>query len=149
VLIGSPATLEALAAEVPSWLRAMTSELWPGPLTVICREQASLDWDLGDTRQTVAVRVPDDQVALSVLKATGPLAVSSANRTGEPPALTIDDAERMLGQAVAVYLDGGPSLGGVASTILDVTVPTPRVLRMGPIGLDVLHRFNNTIEMAS
>jgi L-threonylcarbamoyladenylate synthase len=146
VLIGSPATLEALAVEVPTWLRAMTAELWPGPLTVICREQPSLNWDLGDTRQTVAVRVPDDDVALAVLKATGPLAVSSANLTGEPAATTIDDAERMLGEAVSVYLDAGTSRGGVASTILDVTAPTPRILREGPIGLDSLHRFNNTIE---
>jgi L-threonylcarbamoyladenylate synthase len=146
VLIGSPATLEALAAEVPTWLRAMTADLWPGPLTVICREQPSLNWDLGETRQTVAVRVPNDDVALAVLKATGPLAVSSANLTGEPAATTIDDAERMLGDAVAVYLDAGTSPGGVASTILDVTASTPRILREGPIGLDVLHRFNNTIE---
>lgn len=146
VLIGSPATLEALAVEVPTWLRAMTADLWPGPLTIICREQPSLNWDLGETRQTVAVRVPDDDVALAVLKATGPLAVSSANLTGEPAATTIDDAERMLGDAVSVYLDAGTSPGGVASTILDVTAPTPRILREGPIGLDVLHRFNNTIE---
>jgi len=146
VLIGAPATLEALAAEVPVWLRAMTAELWPGPLTVICREQPSLDWDLGETRQTVAVRVPNHDVALAVLKATGPLAVSSANLTGEPAATTIDEAERMLGDAVAVYLDAGTSPGGVASTILDVTAPTPRILRDGPVGIDVLHRFNNTIE---
>ena len=146
VLIGAPATLEALASEVPAWLRAMTAELWPGPLTVVCREQPSLNWDLGDTRQTVAVRVPDHDVALAVLKATGPLAVSSANLTGEPAATTIDDAERMLGDAVAVYLDDGTSPGGTASTILDVTAATPRILREGPIGLDVLHRFNNTIE---
>lgn len=146
VLIGSSATLEALAIDVPTWLRAMTAELWPGPLTVICREQPSLDWDLGDTRQTVAVRVPDHDIALALLKATGPLAVSSANITGEPAATTIDDAERMLADDVAVYLDGGTSPGGVASTILDVTGSTPRVLRVGPISLDVLHRFNNTIE---
>jgi len=146
VLIGAPATLEALAIEVPAWLRAMTAELWPGPLTVVCREQPSLNWDLGDTRQTVAVRVPNHDVALAVLKATGPLAVSSANVTGDPAATTIDDAERMLGDAVAVYLDAGTSPGGMASTILDVTAATPRILREGPIGLDVLHRFNNTIE---
>ena len=146
VLIGAPATLEALAAEVPPWLRAMTAELWPGPLTVICRELPSLNWDLGETRQTVAVRVPNHDVALAVLKATGPLAVSSANLTGEPAATTIDEAERMLGDAVAVYLDAGTSPGGVASTIVDVTASTPRILRDGPIGLDVLHRFNNTIE---
>jgi tRNA A37 threonylcarbamoyladenosine synthetase subunit TsaC/SUA5/YrdC len=94
----------------------------------------------------VAVRVPNHDVALAVLKATGPLAVSSANLTGEPAATTIDEAERMLGDAVAVYLDAGTSPGGVASTILDVTAPTPRILRDGPVGIDVLHRFNNTIE---
>lgn len=146
VLIGAPATLEALAIDVPTWLRAMTAELWPGPLTVVCREQPSLNWDLGENRQTVAVRVPDHDVTLAVLKATGPLAVSSANLSGEPAATTVEDAERMLGDAVAVYLDAGTSPGGVASTILDVTVPTPRVLREGPIGLETLHRFNNTIE---
>jgi tRNA threonylcarbamoyl adenosine modification protein (Sua5/YciO/YrdC/YwlC family) len=146
VLIAVPGTLEALAVDVPSWLRALTAELWPGPLTVVCRAQPSLDWDLGDTHGTVAVRVPADDVARSVLLESGPLAVSSANLTGEPAAVSIDDAERMLGESVAVYLDAGPSAGGVASTILDVTAATPRILRPGPIGLDVLHRFNNTIE---
>jgi tRNA threonylcarbamoyl adenosine modification protein (Sua5/YciO/YrdC/YwlC family) len=146
VLIATSGTLEALAMDVPGWLRSMTAELWPGPLTVICRAQPSLDWDLGDTHGTVAVRVPDDEVARAVLLESGPLAVSSANRTGEPAATSVDDAERMLGESVAIYLDAGPSAAGVASTILDVTVATPRVLRPGPIGLDVLHRFNNTIE---
>jgi tRNA threonylcarbamoyl adenosine modification protein (Sua5/YciO/YrdC/YwlC family) len=145
VLIGSAATLDALVAEVPPWLRDLTTALWPGPLTVICREQPSLDWDLGDTHQTVALRVPDDDVALELLKATGPLAVTSANVTGQPPATTVDEAEQMLGESVSVYLDGGESRGGQASTILDVTGSTPRVLRDGPVTLDVLHRFNNTI----
>jgi tRNA threonylcarbamoyl adenosine modification protein (Sua5/YciO/YrdC/YwlC family) len=146
VLIATSGTLEALAVDVPGWLRSMTAELWPGPLTVVCRAQPSLDWDLGDTHGTVAVRVPDDEVARAVLLESGPLAVSSANRTGEPAAMSVDDAERMLGESVAIYLDAGRSAGGVASTILDVTVATPRLLRPGPIGLDVLHRFNNTIE---
>jgi L-threonylcarbamoyladenylate synthase len=146
VLIATSGTLEALAVDVPGWLRSMTAELWPGPLTVVCRAQPSLDWDLGDTHGTVAVRVPDDEVARAVLLESGPLAVSSANRTGEPAAMSVEDAERMLGESVAIYLDAGRSAGGVASTILDVTVATPRLLRPGPIGLDVLHRFNNTIE---
>ena len=146
VLIATSGTLEALAVDVPGWLRSMTAELWPGPLTVVCRAQPSLDWDLGDTHGTVAVRVPDDEIARAVLLESGPLAVSSANRTGEPAATSVDDAERMLGESVAIYLDAGPSANGVASTILDVTVATPRLLRPGPIGLDVLHRFNNTIE---
>lgn len=145
VLVAAPSTLEALAVDVPAWLRAMTEELWPGPLTVLCRAQPSLDWDLGDTQGTVAVRVPDDETARKVLQAAGPLAVSSANRTGEPAATSIEDAERMLGDAVSVYLDAGPSAGGVASTILDITSATPRILRPGPVGLDILHRFNNTI----
>ncbi len=134
VLVGAPTTLEALASDIPSWLRSMTTSLWPGPLTVICRQQPSLTWDLGDTHQTVAVRMPDDKTALALLKVTGPLAVSSANITGEPAAETVDDAERMLGDAVAVYLDGGPARSGVPSTILDTTSQVPRVLRQGSIG---------------
>jgi tRNA threonylcarbamoyl adenosine modification protein (Sua5/YciO/YrdC/YwlC family) len=148
VLVGAPTTLEALGSDVPSWLRAMTTALWPGPLTVICKQQPSLTWDLGDTHQTVAVRMPDDSRALALLKVTGPLAVSSANLTGEPAATTVDAAEAMLGESVAVYLDGGPSPSGVPSTILDATSATPRVLRAGPIDLDTLHAFNNTIEPA-
>ncbi|MDR6119986.1 L-threonylcarbamoyladenylate synthase [Aeromicrobium sp. SORGH_AS981] len=146
VLVGAPTTLEALVTEVPGWLRSMTTELWPGPLTVVCRQQPSLTWDLGETHHTVAVRMPDHPVALGLLKQTGPLAVSSANLTGEPAATTIEDAERMLGTSVSVYLDAGQSPGGTASTILDVTGATPRILREGPIWLDVLHRFNNTVE---
>lgn len=146
VLIGDASTVEALVDELPGWLRTMTSQLWPGPLTVICRQQPSLMWDLGETRQTVALRMPDDDVALELLRRTGPLAVSSANLSGQPAAQNIDDAERMLGDSVAVYLDGGDSTGGVASTIVDVTGRTARVVRDGPIELDRLREFNNTIE---
>lgn len=148
VLIGAPTTLEALAADIPAWLRTMTTSLWPGPLTVVCRQQPSLTWDLGETHQTVAVRMPDDPTALALLKVTGPLAVSSANLTGEDAAESVDEAERMLGNDVAVYLDGGPSRSGVPSTILDATASTPRVLRQGSIDLEMLHTFNNTIEPA-
>ncbi len=146
VLVGSPTTLDALAIEVPTYLRNMVSALWPGPLTVICKQQPSLSWDLGETRDTVAIRMPNDSRALALLKQTGPLAVSSANVTGEPAAQTVEDAERMLGESVAVYLDGGPTASGVPSTILDVTGATPRILRNGAIELATLHEFNNTIE---
>lgn len=146
VLVGAPTTLEALAADLPGWLRTMTQTLWPGPLTIVCRQQPSLSWDLGDTHHTVAVRMPDDPVALSLLKQTGPLAVSSANTSGDPAATTVAEAERMLGDAVEVYLDGGPSRGGTASTIVDVTASTPRILREGPVTLEQLHEFNNTVE---
>ncbi|HSI27399.1 MAG TPA: L-threonylcarbamoyladenylate synthase [Aeromicrobium sp.] len=145
VLIGAPETMAALVDEVPPWLQDVTAEFWPGPLTVVCREQPSLAWDLGDTHGTVAVRVPADDLAIDLLKATGPMAVTSANLTGQPAATTIEEAENMLGDAVAVYLDGGPSRGGQASTVLDVTAATPRLLREGPVTLEDLHRFNNTI----
>lgn len=146
VLVGSPTTLDALAIEVPTYLRNMVSALWPGPLTVVCKQQPSLNWDLGETRNTVAIRMPNDPRALALLKQTGPLAVSSANKTGEAAAQAVEDAERMLGESVAVYLDGGPTSSRIPSTILDVTGPTPRILRDGAIDLATLHEFNNTIE---
>ncbi len=148
VLVGAPTTLDALAVDIPTWLRTMVEALWPGPLTIVCRQQPSLTWDLGETHNTVAVRMPDDRRALALLKQTGPLAVSSANTTGSPAAQDVDEAERMLGARVAVYLDGGPTTSGTPSTILDATGSTPRVLRQGAVPLDVLHQFNNTIEPA-
>lgn len=148
VLIGAPTTLDALAVEVPSWLRSMVEDLWPGPLTVVLHQQPSLSWDLGDTHHTVAVRMPNDGRALALLKQTGPLAVSSANLSGRPAAQNVDDAEEMLGVRVAVYLDGGPTVSDVPSTILDATGATPRVLRAGAVTLETLHRYNTTIEPA-
>ncbi|WP_456696471.1 L-threonylcarbamoyladenylate synthase [Aeromicrobium sp. P5_D10] len=148
VLVGSPTTLDALAIDIPSWLRSTVEALWPGPLTVILRQQPSLTWDLGETHNTVAVRMPDDKRALALIKQTGPLAVSSANTTGDPAAQTIEQAQDMLGGRVSVYLDGGPSQSDVPSTILDATGSTPRILRQGAITLETLHTFNNTIEPA-
>ena len=114
VLVSAPTTLDALAVGVPSYARALIAELWPGPLTLVCRQQPSLQWDLGDTRGTVAVRMPDHEVALELLARTGPLAVSSANRTGRPAATDADAAEEMLGTSVAVILDAGPTPGSRA-----------------------------------
>ena len=86
VLVSAATTLDALAVRVPSWARALVEEFWPGALTLVCHAHASLQWDLGDTRGTVAVRMPDHPVALEILERTGPLAVSSANLTGQPAA---------------------------------------------------------------
>lgn len=143
VLVSAPTTLDALAVGVPAYARALIEELWPGPLTLVCRQQPSLQWDLGDTRGTVAVRMPDHLVALELLARTGPLAVSSANRTGLDAATDADQAEAMLGESVAVLLDGGPTPGAVPSTIVDATGDTGRVLRLGAIGLD---RLNEVVE---
>ncbi|PZE28867.1 MULTISPECIES: L-threonylcarbamoyladenylate synthase [unclassified Curtobacterium] len=127
VLIPGIATLDALAAEVPEVVRDLVAEFWPGGLTVILPAQPSLDWDLGETRGTVALRMPDQRIALELLHEVGPLAVSSANATGVPAAMDVDEAEAMLGDSVAVYLDGGrlaPHEGVAASTgstIVDAT----------------------------
>src|SRR3546814_16186837 len=96
VLVSAATTLDALATGVPGYARALVEAFWPGPLTIVCREQGSLQWDLGDTRGTVAIRMPDHPVALEILERTGPLAVSSANISGEPPAISADQAGEQL-----------------------------------------------------
>lgn len=138
VLVSASTTLEALATDLPGWVEGLTDHFWPGPLTIVCRQQPSLRWDLGETRGTVAVRMPDDQAALDLLGRTGPLAVSSANVTGEPAATDADEAERMLGESVEVVLDDGPSPGTTASTILDCTGERPRILRAGALTVEKL-----------
>jgi tRNA threonylcarbamoyl adenosine modification protein (Sua5/YciO/YrdC/YwlC family) len=133
VLVGAVTTLDALAVGVPAFARDLVAKYWPGPLTLVCRQQSSLQWDLGDTRGTVAVRMPDNRLALDLLARTGPLAVSSANLSGSPAATTAAEAEEMLGDSVEVYLDGGPASVGVPSTIVDVTGKNLRILREGVI----------------
>ncbi|RYU10029.1 L-threonylcarbamoyladenylate synthase [Nocardioides iriomotensis] len=145
VLVSAATTLDALAVGVPSYARALIQELWPGPLTLVCRQQPSLQWDLGDTRGTVAVRMPDHEVALELLSRTGPLAVSSANRTGLNAATDADAAESMLGEKVEVLLDSGPTAGEVPSTIVDVTGDTGRVLRLGAVSLERLNEIVSPI----
>jgi tRNA threonylcarbamoyl adenosine modification protein (Sua5/YciO/YrdC/YwlC family) len=139
VLVSAASTLDAIASAVPGYARALVEEFWPGPLTLVCTQQPSLQWDLGDTRGTVAVRMPDHEVALEILERTGPLAVSSANLTGEPAAVDADTAESMLGDAVEVIVDGGEAPGKEASTIVDVTGTQGRVLRRGALSLDDLN----------
>ena len=138
VLVGSWRTMEGLVDELGPLARQLVERFWPGPLTIVVRSAPSLAWDLGETRGTVAVRMPLQPVALEVLNATGPLAVSSANRSGMPPAVGAQDAERQLGDSVRVYLDGGPAGDPVPSTIVDLTGDRARVLRAGALDLDTL-----------
>lgn len=133
VLIGDHAVLLALAADLPDYVEDLTEELWPGALTLILTAQPSLTWDLGETRGTVALRMPEDEVALELLRRTGPLAVSSANRHGKPAAKSVLDAATQLGDSVAIYLDGGPARIGASSTILDTTVTPAEIVREGAI----------------
>jgi tRNA threonylcarbamoyl adenosine modification protein (Sua5/YciO/YrdC/YwlC family) len=135
VLVPDTRTLDGLATEVPDGARRLVEAFWPGGFTIILRAQPSLQWDLGETRGTVALRMPDHPAALALLRRTGPMAVSSANRTGQPSALDAASAREQLGDSVAVYLDGGTAPGGVASTIVDATVTPFRVVREGAIDL--------------
>ena len=141
VLVGSLRTLEGLADEVSPLARQLTEALWPGALTLVVRAAPSLSWDLGESRGTVAVRMPLQAVTLEVLAQTGPLAVSSANRSGLPAATTQAHAERQLGDLVETYLDAGPSGDTTGSTIVDLTGQRPRLLRLGPVSLDVLREY--------
>jgi tRNA threonylcarbamoyl adenosine modification protein (Sua5/YciO/YrdC/YwlC family) len=147
VLIGSPRTLDGIAYDVPEVARNLVSAFWPGGLTVICKQQPSLRWDLGDARGTVAVRMPMDPVALELLRTTGPMAVSSANLTGRPPATDAIEARAQFGDLVEVYLDAGPSENALPSSIVDVTGARPRLLRPGAISLDELRSVAGDVEV--
>ncbi|AZN29909.1 threonylcarbamoyl-AMP synthase [Flaviflexus salsibiostraticola] len=133
VLVGTKETAEALADALPDAARTLIDRFWPGALTIIVTAQPSLAWDLGETAGTVALRMPDSEPALDLLQRTGPLAVSSANKTGQPAALTVEEASAMLGEAVSLYLDGGQAGGGVASTIVDLTSAPYRIVRQGAV----------------
>ncbi len=136
VLVGTVRAANALVESLGTYGQDLVDAFWPGPLTLILRANRSLSWDLGDTKGTVAVRMPLHQVALDLLKETGPMAVSSANRSGNPPATTADEAQEQLGDSVEVYLDGGRCDDNVPSTIIDLTTAVPRVLRKGAIPID-------------
>ncbi len=141
VLIAEPVLFRTLAVDVTETAQALVDRHWPGALTVICRIQPSLQIDLGDTEGTIALRVPDNELARDILRRTGPLAVSSANISGQPAALTCDEAIDQLGDSVSVYLDGGPlgGAGGAPSTIVDFTRRDDgEVLRRGAISVETL-----------
>ena len=138
VLVPSTRTIEGLVDVMPERARDLVEAFWPGGLTIVVRHAATLAWDLGETKGTVALRMPLDPVALQVLEQTGPLAVSSANRSGLPPATDAAEAARQLGNAVEVYLDGGSSGEAIPSTILDLTGDQPHLLRQGAVPLEEL-----------
>ena len=133
VLVGSWSTIDGLVSAVDDRTRALVEAFWPGGLTLVVRHAPSLTWDLGDAAGTVAIRMPLHPVAIELLEQTGPMAVSSANLSGQPAAQTAAEARAQLGEDVAVYLEDGPASGGVASTIVDVTGARPRILRLGAV----------------
>ncbi|MFI0999311.1 L-threonylcarbamoyladenylate synthase [Streptomyces galbus] len=149
VLIGSPNTLHGLVTDFSELAWELVDAFWPGALTLVAKHQPSLQWDLGDTRGTVAVRMPLHPVAIELLTEVGPMAVSSANLTGFPAPETCDAAQEMLGDAVSVYLDGGPTPGNVPSSIVDVTREVPLLLRAGAISAEELRKVVPDLEVAN
>ena len=141
VLVGTVRAATALVEDLGPCGQQLIDEFWPGGLTLVCRAARSLSWDLGETRGTVAIRMPQDELALELLRETGPMAVSSANLTGNDAATTAEQAREQFADSVAVYLDGGPSQGGTASTIVDVTDDAPRLLRQGAISIGRLREI--------
>lgn len=154
VLIGSMDALGALAESVPDVVGALGKKFWPGGLTIILDAQPSLAWDLGDTLGTVAVRIPNHPLALELLAETGPLAVSSANLTGQAPANTAAEAKEQLGGRVSVYLEAGP-VRGIASTIIDATglargTGGVRIVRSGAVTVVALRKIlGDSLEPAT
>lgn len=116
--------------------RTLAAACWPGALSIICALRARR-WAIPRTGATLSVRVPDHPIAIELLRRTGPLATTSANRHGEPAGTTADEVFAALGGEVDAIVEGG-HCGGVASTIIDCTSTTPRVLREGPISAAVL-----------
>ena len=149
VLIPSPQTVDGLATNVPAYARDLIEAFWPGPLTLVLLAQSSLMWDLGDTNGTVALRMPQDDTALKLLAEVGPMAVTSANVSGQQPARTILEAAAQLGPAVSVYLDTGPCAGTLPSTILDCTGEAPVILRAGAVSAGQVQQVLGDVELGN
>ena len=149
VLIPSVQTLDGLATHVPVYARDLIRAFWPGPLTLVFVAQSSLMWDLGETNGTVAVRMPKDDIALKLLDVIGPMAVTSANVSGQTPAKTILDAQAQLGSAVSVYLDAGPCPDSLPSTMLDCTGEAPVILRAGAVSAVRVQEVLGEVELGN
>ncbi|GAA3244139.1 L-threonylcarbamoyladenylate synthase [Pseudonocardia petroleophila] len=133
VLVGSWSTIDGLVLGVPRAARQLIEAFWPGGLSIVLPHAPSLSWDLGSTKGTVMLRMPLHPVALELLRDVGPMAVSSANISGQPAPATAAGASEQLGGSVAVYLDGGDSGEPVASTVVDLTGDDPLILREGAV----------------
>lgn len=145
VLVGSWTTVDGLVLSVPRRARELIEAFWPGELSIVLPHAPSLAWDLGDTRGTVMVRMPLHPVALEMLREIGPMAQSGASIAGRPAATTVAEAKAQLGDAVPVYLDGGPAESIVPSSIIDLTDDQPRMLREGAVSRDAVADVLGTV----
>lgn len=136
VLVGSWMTIQGLVREFSETAKTLVEAFWPGGLSIVVPEAPSLPWNLGDTRGTVLLRMPNQPLAIELLREVGPMAVSSANISGNPPAVTAAGAKDQFGDAISVYLDGGEAEVGEPSTIIDISGPAPLILREGAISAE-------------
>ena len=137
VLIGDTVDLSQVAEEIPMFAARLTARFWPGPLTVLVPKKPSLP-DVVSATSTVGVRVPDHEVARTLLRLAGPMAVTSANISSQSSPSTAEEVLAQLGGRIALILDGGRTLGGVPSTLVDCTGSEIQVLREGPISKEQL-----------
>jgi|YNPNPStandDraft_1061719.scaffolds.fasta_scaffold06891_3 L-threonylcarbamoyladenylate synthase len=137
ILLADPQDIVLVARHLPPSALLLAERFWPGPLTLVVPKGARVPAEVTAGGDTVAVRVPDHPLARELIRQVGaPLATTSANLSGQPPSVTAEEVQAQLGDRVALILDGGPCAGGVASTVVDLTGPQPRLLRAGPLSLE-------------
>lgn len=145
VLVGKLGTVDGIAAAIPAYARDLMAAFWPGPLTVVLRQQTTLDWPL--RAPGVSVRMPLHPLALELVRAVGPTASTSANRAGMPAVAGIEAAVDEFDSDADVYLDAGPSQAAPRSTIVDATGPHPVILRPGAISAERLEAVSPALEI--
>jgi L-threonylcarbamoyladenylate synthase len=151
LLLSSPDDIERVTLAISSMARRLAERFWPGPLTLVVPKHPGLPDYLGQhkymgglaelsSQLTVGVRMPDHPLALALLRVTGPLAVTSANRSGEASSVTAREVVEQLGGRIGLVLDGGRTPGGLSSTVVDCTGDVPVILRQGPISINQLQQ---------
>lgn len=139
ILIRNPRQVIGLAGDVPETAERLMASYWPGPVALVLPEQPEMPWDLGATRGALTLRMPADDLVLAIAAEIGPLACSAANRRGELVPTTVEEAELQMGDAIALYVDGG-SGASVLTTIVDCTRGGAEVLREGIVSSDDVQR---------
>ncbi len=148
VHVGSPDQLEQVAIDIPDVARELVAAFWPGPLTMVLKRSAHIPANISSGRDTVAVRMPAHAVALALIEAAGvPIAAPSANLFTRPSATNAEHVLTDLSGRVEVILDGGPTMIGLESTVIDLTAETPIVLRPGGVTLEALGAHLSVIEL--
>ncbi len=145
ILIGDSNDLEKVGIDIPPVARRLALRFWPGPLTLLIPKRLDLP-EVVSATSTVGVRVPDHEVARRLLRLAGPMAVTSANISGKPSPVTAKEVYEQLGGRISLIIDGGRAPGGVASTVVDCTIPELKILREGPISLEKLRSALQNLE---